>query len=339
MGRESRTWCVERLGAVRRVLVIDFTYTKPDGTEGRYRRDAAVQTTAAAQTEDAARRMGGDAPLATPRSCAGRTGNRIKPVSQAPEPETPKEPTFGETFERYFTEYGPCGVRTLHALRLSREDHHAGLAHVPRSARVRGVRRCALAQARRGDGSRAGSRRGTRRHTFNALRSVARFAVEVKIPPPRAGVPAAPSVVEAGADRAPAVRCRSGHRRGALPGAPGSCSLLAAHAGLRKGEICGLRCCDCELELNRLVVAGGALEGAHRHAQVGTRTRGAADAANCERPCSRRGVDKRPRGECAALVDAGQALGLHRALPRLPEHAAAPEPAPRTAARAAGVSS
>jgi hypothetical protein len=42
----------------KRILVIDFSFTKPDGTEGRYRRDAAVQIMAAAQTEEAGRKLG-----------------------------------------------------------------------------------------------------------------------------------------------------------------------------------------------------------------------------------------------------------------------------------------
>ncbi len=63
----------------KRVLVIDFTYTKPDGTQGRYRRDAAVQTTAAAQTEDAARRMGATL-FGDPEILCGSNGQPLKPV-------------------------------------------------------------------------------------------------------------------------------------------------------------------------------------------------------------------------------------------------------------------
>ena len=35
----------------KRVLVIDFSYRKPDGSKGRYRHDAEVQTRAAAVAE------------------------------------------------------------------------------------------------------------------------------------------------------------------------------------------------------------------------------------------------------------------------------------------------
>src|SRR5271169_615522 len=94
---------------------------------------------------------------------------------------------------------------------------------------------------------------GTRRLAFNALRSVARFAVEVKILPrepaylplPSQGkrVPTAPLPCDVAA-----VIDAARHPEHRLV------FLLAAHAGLRKGEICGLRCCDCELDLNRLVV-------------------------------------------------------------------------------------
>jgi hypothetical protein len=41
---------IERRG--ERILVIDIRYKKPDGSNGRYRHDAQVQTTAAATAEE-----------------------------------------------------------------------------------------------------------------------------------------------------------------------------------------------------------------------------------------------------------------------------------------------
>ena len=77
----------------KRVLVIDFTYTKPDDAQGRYRRDAAVQTAAAAQTEDAARRMGATL-FGNPDILCGANGQPLKPVDAAPPPleSTPPPP-------------------------------------------------------------------------------------------------------------------------------------------------------------------------------------------------------------------------------------------------------
>ena len=133
----------------KRVLVIDFTYTKPDGTEGRYRRDAAVQTTAAAQTEDAARRMGatlhGD-----PEILCGSNGQPLTPVSPAPSREAPKaqQPTFGETVTRYARRVRAVGVRALDAERLRDEAHRARPAHAPGALPVSEPRSTSRGRAR-----------------------------------------------------------------------------------------------------------------------------------------------------------------------------------------------
>lgn len=289
----------------KRVLVIDFTYTKPDGTEGRYRRDAAVQTTAAAQTEDAARRMGATL-RGDPEILCGSNGQPLTPVSPAPEPEAPKEPTFGETYERYVLEYGPsafapstlCGYReriTTHVLSTFRALPVSEAFDVARS------RKLDVAMIERGLSA------GTRRMTFNALRSVARFAVEVKIlprepaylplPPSTRRVPTAPlpcdvaAVIDAA--RYPEHRL---------------VFLLAAHAGLRKGEIRGLRCGDCELDLNRLVVRV-ALWKAHTGTPKSGHEREVPLTPQLGEALLAAGVDKRPRGECAALSTLGKPWG------------------------------
>ena len=99
----------------KRVLVIDFTYTKPDGTEGRYRRDAAVQTMAAATTEEASRKLGATLYGDAERMC-GQNGQPLRPVPSTEEgtarvPETSKEPTLGETVRRWVAEYAPSVLR------------------------------------------------------------------------------------------------------------------------------------------------------------------------------------------------------------------------------------
>src|ERR687885_1827625 len=91
----------------KRVLVLDFKYTKPSGEEGRYRRDAAVQTAAAAQTEEAARKLGATL-FGDPNILCGPNGVPLRPVEPAPEP--PREPSFREAVDRFLTEYAPSAM-------------------------------------------------------------------------------------------------------------------------------------------------------------------------------------------------------------------------------------
>jgi integrase len=289
----------------KRVLVIDFTYTKPDGTQGRYRRDAAVQTKAAAQTEDAARRMGATL-YGDPEILCGANGQPLKTTEAAPAPEPSKEPTFAEAVERYFAEYAPSALKlsTLHDYRRLLHGHFVErLGVLPMSQAFD------VARSRERDVTmvEAGLSHGTRRNAFLALRSMARFAVEAKILPelpaflplPKRGkrVPSAPpaSDVAAVIDAA-------------------SCPehllviLLAAHAGLRKGEIRALRCSDCELHRDRLVVrlsryrshTGTTKSGHEREVPLTPQLREALLAA---------GVGKRPPEECAALSTLGKPWG------------------------------
>ncbi len=84
--------------------------------------------------------------------------------------------------------------------------------------------------------------------------------------------------------------------------------LLAAHGGLRKGEILALRCGDCEIDRNRLVVrlsrwkahTGTTKSGNEREVPLTPQLREALLVA---------GVDKRPREECAALSTLGKPWG------------------------------
>jgi integrase len=86
--------------------------------------------------------------------------------------------------------------------------------------------------------------------------------------------------------------------------------LLAAHAGLRKGETRALRCGDCEMARDRLVVRRSRWKnhtkttksGNEREVPLTPQLRAALLAA---------GVDKRPADECAALNRRGEAWG-HR---------------------------
>jgi integrase len=291
----------------KRILVIDFTYTKPDGTLGRYRRDAAVQTKAAADTEDAARRMGATLHGDPERMC-GPNGHPLRPIEAAPAAETPKEPTFGETVKRYFAEYAPSVLRPSTGLnyRSHLQAHvipRVGELAVSAAFDVARVREIDVAMVERG------SSVSLRRNTALALRSVARFALEAKIltkaptlpPAPKRGkrVPTAPLPADVALVIDAATRPE--HRL---------VILLAAHAGLRKGEIRALRCVDCELERNRLVVRLSRYRshltptksGHEREVPLTPLLRAALVAA---------GVDQRPREACAALSTRGIPWGCN----------------------------
>src|SRR5262249_5513354 len=145
----------------------------------------------------------------------------------------------------------------------------------------------------------AGLCQGSRRNAFLALRSVGKFAVEAKIlslaptflPLPKRGkrVPSAPPA----SDVAALIDAASCPQQRLV-------ILLAAHAGLRRGEIRALRCGDCELDRDRLVVrlsryrshTGTTKSGHEREVPLTPQLRAALLEA---------GVDKRPRDEYAAL--------------------------------------
>jgi integrase len=296
----------------KRVLVIDFTYTKPDGTQGRYRRDAAVQTKAAADTEEAARKMGatlhGD-----PEILCGANGQPLKPVPSTEGdgegvPEAPREPTFGETVTRWFAEYAPSVLR--YSTRTNYDSHLR--AHVlPRVANLAVSAAFEPARLREIDVAmvEGGSSVSLRRNTAAALRSVARFALEAKIlthapafpRPPKRGkrVPTAPAPGDVALVIDTALHPE--HRL---------VLVLAAHGGLRKGEILALRCGDCELDRDRLVVrlsryrghVGPTKSGHEREVPLTPQLRAALLAV---------GVDKRPREACAALSTRGTPWGYH----------------------------
>jgi integrase len=296
----------------KRVLVIDFTYTKPDGTQGRYRRDAAVQTKAAADTEEAARKMGatlhGD-----PEILCGANGQPLKPApSPAGDaggaPEAPSEPTFDETVTRWLAEYAPSVLR--YSTRMNYSSHLRAHA-TPKLGELAVSAAFDPARLREIDVAmvEGGASVSLRRNTAAALRSVARFALEAKLltqapafpRPPKRGkrVPTAPVAGDVALilDAAPTPE----HRL---------VLLLAAHGGLRKGEIRALRCGDCELDRDRIVVrlsryrahVGPTKSGHEREVPLTPQLRAALVAA---------GVDKRPREECAALSTLGTPWGFN----------------------------
>lgn len=286
----------------KRVLVIDFTFTKPDGTEGRYRRDAAVQTMAAAQTEETARKLGATL-FGDPERMCGANGVPLRLIDATPEPQPPREPTFREVAERYLTEYAPSAVTpsTLDGQRSKLRAYllpHLGDLPVSEAFEVARSREIDVTLVQRGSAA------STRANTFLTLRSVAKFAVEAKIlretpkhmPLPKRGthVPSAPSAQDVGMLIEAAAN--PSHRL---------VFLLAAHAGLRKGEIQALRCGDVELDQGRLVVRRSRYRkhlkttksGDERQVPITPQLRAALIEAR---------VQERPREEEAALTSKGK---------------------------------
>jgi integrase len=287
----------------KRVLVLDFSYVKPDGAQGRYRRDAAVQTTAAAQTEEAARKLGATL-FGDPEIMCGPNGVPLR--SAEPEPASAREPTLREVVERYYVEYAPSAMApsTFDGYRSKLGSHV-----LPRLGDLPIAQAYDLARSREVDVAlvERGASLSTRRNTFLGLRSVARFAVEAKIladepkylPLPKRGkrVPSAPPAGDVAAVIA-AASCLE-HRL---------VFLLAAHAGLRKGEIRALRCGDVELENNWLVVrlsryrsyTRAPKSGHERQVPLSPQLRAALIEAR---------VDKRPRHDEVAKSTRGTAWG------------------------------
>jgi integrase len=289
----------------KRVLVIDFTYTKPDGTQGRYRRDAAVQTSAAAQTELTARRMGATL-YGDPEILCGSNGQPLKPIEAEAEPEPAEELTFEETVKRYFAEYAPS------ALSHSTVDSHRsvlGLRFVPPLGHLRVCEAFEVARSRAIDVTmtEAGLAPATRRQALLVLRSVARFALEAKILPhppaflplPKQGkrVPTAPPV----GDVAMVIDAASCPAHELV-------LLLAAHGGLRKGEMRALRCGDCEMDRNRIVVRRSRYRNVTKATKSGNE-REVPLTARLRRALLAAGVDKRPKEECVALTSQGEPWG------------------------------
>jgi integrase/recombinase XerD len=300
----------------KRVLVIDFSYTKPDGTEGRYRRDAAVQTAAAAQTEAAARKLGATL-FGNPEIMCGPNGVPLRPAEAEPVPE----PTFRAVFERYLSEYAPSAMSpsTLDGYRSKLHTHvvpRLGELPLPEAFEVARSREIDVALV---EGAASIS---TRRNVLLGLRSVARFAVEAKLlavepkylPLPKRGkrVPSAPRAEDVAA-LIDAASCPE-HRL---------VFLLAAHAGLRKGEIRALRCMDVELEHHRLVVRLSRYRHDTRSPKSGNERQVPLSPQLREALIEAR-VHQRPREEAAALNTRGKPWGtdgtyaaLQRTLRRL----------------------
>ncbi len=219
-----------------------------------------------------------------------------------------EEPTLAEVVKRYLDEYGPSALSpsTLYSY-----SNRLSVWWLPRLGGLPVSKAFDVARAREIDVAMVndGLTPGSRRIALNAFKSVGRFAVEARILNAEPKYLAPPKVGE----RVPSAPCE-GDVAAVIDAA--SCLehrlviLLAAHAGLRKGEIRGLRCADCEMARDRLVVrrsrwkhhTKATKSGDEREVPLTPQLRAALLAA---------GVDKRPAEECAALNRLGKPWG-HR---------------------------
>jgi integrase len=223
----------------KRLLVLDFTYTRPDGKKGRYRRDAEVQTRTAAQAEER-RRLVAVASKGSPFALVDQLAAKVE-AERAPPPGT----TFGEVARSY------CEVYAVSRLKASSRRCYTALIHahlLPALAR-KPVAEINAAVVRQLDAAlvTGGMGRVHRRQVHVVLRSiVCRYAVEAgylseaphmqRLPRKSAKLPVVISPEQAA--RIIEAALAPEHRLALL---------LAFHAGLRSCEIRGLRVRDVDL--------------------------------------------------------------------------------------------
>ncbi|UQA57411.1 tyrosine-type recombinase/integrase [Polyangium aurulentum] len=218
--------------------VIDITYRKPDGTKGRYRRDAQVQTSAAARAEE--RRL-----LAQ----LAQFGDLPTPKTEAPaEPE--QRLTFGDAVALFregkaITELKPStrkGYEEILTKRLLPEIADRPLDEVDfayASSLDAALVKEELSASRR-------------RNVLIVVRSVLRAAVDAgKLP----AMPKLPDLPKKGKKALlPLTRAQVDAILAASPKPWKLAFGLAAFAGLRAGEVRALRGADVDLDAGLIIV-------------------------------------------------------------------------------------
>ena len=225
----------------KRTLVIDFRYIDAAGKPARYRHDAAVQTRAAAVAEE--RRL-----LVTLTT----TGAPVQvPVVVVPSVPVIIVPTFGETARCYLESYAPSKLKAS-----TMAGYRALLAGflLPRIGDLC-IDAIDAAVVRRLDAEMVGRglKAGTRRQAAIVVRSIlSRYAVEAGL---LATAPVLPSMPRQGA-KLPATMTSAEFDAVLAASLPEHrlAFIVAADAGLRAGEVRGLRWCDVDMEQAHLTV-------------------------------------------------------------------------------------
>lgn len=235
---------VQRRGE-RRILVIDIRYRDKSGGKARYRHDAEVQTRAAATAEDR-RRLAALAVTGSPYEVAMPVAVEqvaAQPVSTAP--------TFAATAADYLTAYAVSNLKPSTRAGYTKILNGYLLDKIGDMP----IDKIDAAKVRDLDAGmvRRGAKPGTRRQMAIVIRSiVCRYAVEAGLLPSAPRLPALPSQ---GA-KMPSTMARAEVDAVLAASTPGHrlAFLLAADAGLRAGEVRGLRRGDIDLEAGLLTI-------------------------------------------------------------------------------------
>jgi integrase len=235
----------------KRRLIIDIRYTKPDGSPGRYRKDAEVQTLAAARAEER-RRL---AALAL----TGSPSTRVDETSDTPDPstgsthrlQTTPKPSLAEVVEGCYRTFAQTSLKPS-----TRRGYEAVLKGfvLPRIGdRPINMIDAACMRSLDAEMVERGAKAGTRRQMQAVLRSVlCKHAVETGLldePPrfpklPKSGRKIMHTLTDEELERLISV---SQPRHQLV-------FMLAAFAGLRSGEVRGLRWRDVDLKAGELIV-------------------------------------------------------------------------------------
>jgi integrase len=219
-------------------LVLDIVYRKPDGTKGRYRRDAQVQTMTAARAEE--------------RRLLAELGTRgeIVPV-RAPEPKaaTSVESTFSDAVAIY----------RKATLPLRKPSTQRGYVEILDCILVQKLGKLPLSQCNKAGVSQldvdlvtSGVSASRRRNVHVVLRAVLRTAIVhglIEAMPSLPKLPKVGRVATLALSREDLTAVLSNVR----PHARLACAL-AAYAGLRLGKVRGLRWPDVDLQAGIITV-------------------------------------------------------------------------------------
>lgn len=224
-----------------RRLVIDILYTNQDGTSGRHRKDAEVQTLAAARGEER-RRLAELATMGRPVA---------DPVVNPSDEKKPEQTvTFAEASKKFLALYAESRLKpstrsgyrvVLDGMLLPRFGELA-LAEIGAEA-VRELDRMLVKR---------GARPSTRRNAQCVLRAVRRFAREIGLVD---DLPALPPLPRVGSTVRVSLTPEEVELLRVTVPAPYRLAFeLAIFAGLRAGEVRGLRWSDVDLARGVLVV-------------------------------------------------------------------------------------
>ncbi len=233
----------------KRRLIIDIGWRKPDGTWGRYRRDAQVQSVAAANAE-LRRRLAALALTGSPE-LVDAVDRPTEQTSSAESPRTGTGPKFSVVAESYLEDYAPSALKPSTAFNYAKVIRALLIPEIGEqpvdtidATTVRAIDRKLWAR---------GAKPATRRNAQAVLRSiVCRYAVEVGH---LALKPAMPPMPKVGATVIGAMS-----RREVLlllfasKSAEALAFRLAAYAGLRAGEVRGLRWRDVNLDTGHISI-------------------------------------------------------------------------------------